>query len=64
MAEEEEEPMGPGLLADPAALKAVAEVERAVKTLPPGEHIFGVKSMGGVQVSADTEKFPRTPCAR
>ena len=55
---EEEEPMGPGLLADPAALKAVAEVERAVKTLPPGEHIFGVKSMGGVQVSADTEKFP------
>ncbi len=50
--------MGPGPRADPAALEAVAEVERAVKTLPPGEHIFGVKSMGGVQVSADTEKFP------
>ena len=50
--------MGPGPRVDPAALAAVAEVERAVKTLPPGEHIFGVKSMGGVQVSADTEKFP------
>ena len=50
--------MGPGPRADPAALLAVAEVERAVKTLPPGEHIFGVKSMGGVQVSADTEKYP------
>ena len=33
-------------------------MESAVKTLPPGEHIFGVKSMGGVEVSADTEKFP------
>ena len=51
--------MGPGPRADRAALEAVDEVLRAVETLPPGrEHIFGVKSMGGVQVSADTEKYP------
>ena len=56
---EEERPMGPGPRADPAALEAVDEVLRAVETLPPGrEYLFGLKAMGGVEVSADTKKYP------
>ena len=56
---EEERPMGPGPRADPAALEAVDEVLRAVETLPPGrEFLFGLKAMGGVEVSADTKKYP------